>query len=209
MAESGKTSRTEQRRRDILTAAQTVFDAKGFDIAAEAGLAKGSVYNYFDNKEDLFAQAFEQLMVMEDLQGAEALLVSPASATEKYLAYLDMFLESIDRFVRISGLVLEFWAASARQQQDSGAWAMFKATHAKGIEIMQKIVEQGIASGEFRPMPDTRMAAHILNAVTDGIMIDSVMGLGLPFTDEFKSSFKRGMLASIAPIDSDGESDHD
>ncbi len=49
-----------QRRDEILAAAKKVFARKGFhattiaDIAKEAGLAYGSVYWYFDSKDDLF-----------------------------------------------------------------------------------------------------------------------------------------------------------
>jgi AcrR family transcriptional regulator len=49
-----------QRRDDILAAAKAVFARKGFqattiaDIAKQAGLAYGSIYWYFDAKEDLF-----------------------------------------------------------------------------------------------------------------------------------------------------------
>jgi AcrR family transcriptional regulator len=48
------------RRDEIMAAAKKVFARNGFhattigDIAKEAGFAYGSVYNYFDSKEDLF-----------------------------------------------------------------------------------------------------------------------------------------------------------
>jgi AcrR family transcriptional regulator len=51
---------TEFRRREILNAARKVFARKGFadgvvdDIAAEAGIAKGTIYLYFPSKKDIF-----------------------------------------------------------------------------------------------------------------------------------------------------------
>jgi AcrR family transcriptional regulator len=50
----------EQRRNDILDAAETLFFSKGYDhvsmngIAKEVGLGKATLYIYFDNKEELF-----------------------------------------------------------------------------------------------------------------------------------------------------------
>lgn len=50
---------TEERRKQILDAAAKVFGRKGYDratiadIAREAQVAEGSIYNYFKNKEDL------------------------------------------------------------------------------------------------------------------------------------------------------------
>lgn len=50
----------EQRQIDILTAAKTAFAAGGFhdtkmsDVARAAGVSHGSVYRYFESKDDLF-----------------------------------------------------------------------------------------------------------------------------------------------------------
>jgi AcrR family transcriptional regulator len=57
-----------QRRDEIMTAAKKVFAHKGFhattiaDIAKQAGLAYGSVYWYFDSKDDVF----HALMAVEE-----------------------------------------------------------------------------------------------------------------------------------------------
>lgn len=58
--EGPSTERGAQRKRAILAAARTVFERKGFidttvkDIAAEAGVAHGTFYIYFDTKEAAF-----------------------------------------------------------------------------------------------------------------------------------------------------------
>lgn len=67
---------SEERRKQILAAAIKVFAAKGFEratiaeIAREAGLAEGSIYNYFKNKGDLLIGLPRQILRprMEDLQ---------------------------------------------------------------------------------------------------------------------------------------------
>ncbi len=56
------------RRSEILAAAFNVFGEKGFDratldeIAERAEFGKGTLYNYFSSKEDLFAAAFQRLL---------------------------------------------------------------------------------------------------------------------------------------------------
>ena len=48
----------------ILAAAEKVFNGSGYAattmemVAVEAGISKGSLYNYFQSKEDLFKQVF-------------------------------------------------------------------------------------------------------------------------------------------------------
>jgi AcrR family transcriptional regulator len=55
------------RRQEIIRAAQAVFAEKGFDnatleeIAERAEFGKGTVYNYFDNKDTLFTAAMMDL----------------------------------------------------------------------------------------------------------------------------------------------------
>ena len=56
---SARRALTEERSAQILDAAAKVFAAKGFeratisDVARSAGLAEGTIYNYFKNKNDL------------------------------------------------------------------------------------------------------------------------------------------------------------
>src|ERR1041385_6588991 len=60
------------RRREILLAAGRVFIKKGFrlatmeDIAAAAGLGVGTLYHYFDSKEQLFASLLAEVVVQRD-----------------------------------------------------------------------------------------------------------------------------------------------
>jgi AcrR family transcriptional regulator len=74
---------TEFRRSEILSAATKVFGVKGFDgtrvddIAAEAGLAKATVYVYFESKDEIYEQTVEQALeelaaLTEQYVGAEA-----------------------------------------------------------------------------------------------------------------------------------------
>lgn len=52
-----------QKRQDILTSARTLFRDKGFhytkmeEIAAAAGVGKGTLYEYFKNKQDIFDES--------------------------------------------------------------------------------------------------------------------------------------------------------
>jgi AcrR family transcriptional regulator len=61
--------RREERREAILAAALEEFSARGFaatrldDIAARAGVAKGTIYLYFEDKESLFQELVRTLVV--------------------------------------------------------------------------------------------------------------------------------------------------
>ncbi len=82
----------EAKRREILQAAKDVFSRGGYheatldEIARHAELAKGTIYNYFSSKEDLFEGLLASLM-----DGMEALalqaLETPGGIREKFTAY--------------------------------------------------------------------------------------------------------------------------
>ena len=67
---------------EILDAAFDAFAAEGFagtrldDVAARAGVTKGTIYVYFDSKEELFVAALKQ-MVSPALDHLRNLMVSP------------------------------------------------------------------------------------------------------------------------------------
>ncbi|MEI3012873.1 MAG: helix-turn-helix domain-containing protein [Sutterella seckii] len=60
-------TQTEEKKRAILDATIEEFEAKGFasarieDIAKKAGVAKGTVYNYFESKEALLMGLADEL----------------------------------------------------------------------------------------------------------------------------------------------------
>src|SRR5579875_4013179 len=80
-----------ERLNEVLQAATAVFARAGFhqarmeDIAQEAGLAKGTLYLYFKNKDDLIAAILHRLFSGE-LHALEELQASDAPARERLLA---------------------------------------------------------------------------------------------------------------------------
>jgi AcrR family transcriptional regulator len=91
---------TEFRRSEILDAATKVFGAKGFegtrvdDIAAEAGLAKATVYVYFQSKDEIYEETVEQA------------LSELAELTGRHVAAEQDFAGKVRAFVTVR---LSFW----------------------------------------------------------------------------------------------------
>lgn len=91
---------TEFRRGEILEAATKVFGAKGFegtrvdDIAAEAGLAKATVYVYFESKDEIYQETVEHA------------LSELAALTEEHVARVTDFAAKVKAFVSVR---LDFW----------------------------------------------------------------------------------------------------
>lgn len=191
------------KKKAILAAAYKVFDAHGYaastvdQIAAEAGIAKGSVYNYFHSKQDIFMEVFT-----EQLAGDEAdmdrLVAGRGSAVEKLEKYMSLWFTRAGEYQRIGALTLEFWAAAARGGGGGGMGEMFVATYDRWRNRITAIIAQGVESGEFRPEIDPMRAAAFIMAAMDGLTVHAIMGMGTTIDEAFLAAMKRGMLLALA-----------
>ena len=88
--------RAADRPREILDAALTVFVEKGFaatkldDVAVAAGISKGLLYRYFDNKAELFKEVIRQTLVTTIRDVGDR-----ARASDSAVAALDVFLDQM------------------------------------------------------------------------------------------------------------------
>jgi AcrR family transcriptional regulator len=147
------TRRKDARAPEILEAALACFAEKGFagtrmdDIAARAGITKGTIYLYFESKDAVFKALARQSIgeriatVTEQLKGADA----PAADQLSFvIGALGHFAATSDRVVLPRVLLAEagnfpdlaeFWR---REIID------------RGLGLFQGIIARGIARGEFR-----------------------------------------------------------
>ncbi|MBT3200861.1 MAG: TetR/AcrR family transcriptional regulator [Phycisphaerales bacterium] len=197
-----KARRTARRRSEIIIAASRVFDANGYAattmdaVAAEAKLAKGSLYNYFPSKHSLFVQVFT-IALGEDEQATEMLLTEPVSATEKLSRYIDFWFSRLEHYKRIGGLILEFWANAARDDRQGEISSLFQTMYARWHGRISTIITEGVQSGEFSSEVDIPAAAISILAATDGVTLHTIMNVGLHFDSASLETMKQGMLASL------------
>jgi AcrR family transcriptional regulator len=102
-AQARKESRRERefqrRRQEIMDAARILFIEKGLrsttldEIAEASAFGKGTIYNYFANKDDLFAAILHQLINEVDSATIAAMAAEPATARAQLRAYALVSLE--------------------------------------------------------------------------------------------------------------------
>ncbi|RFM23301.1 MAG: TetR/AcrR family transcriptional regulator [Candidatus Thermochlorobacter aerophilum] len=111
----------EAKRLRLLHAATKLFSQRGFhetkmqDIADEANVGKGTLYEYFETKEDLFFAVYESWIheyEMEMERQAQAHL-DPVS---KASALIDTTVAFYERHAAHAAILLEFWAHAIRSQ---------------------------------------------------------------------------------------------
>ncbi len=103
----------EDKREAILKAARKVFTRKGFhgatvdEIAAEAGVAKGTVYLYFKSKAELFVQVALEVFrsLSEKMRSLAKEAPDPAAALDRAVdIYLEHLAENEDILRMVMGM---------------------------------------------------------------------------------------------------------
>jgi AcrR family transcriptional regulator len=145
--------RKQARAPEILDAALACFAQKGFaatrldDIAAKAGITKGTIYLYFDSKQALF-EALARQSIGQQLDAVKAQLAaftgSSSDLLRLVLTTMGHFAMTSDRVV-LPRLVL---AEAANFPQLGEFWR--REIIERGIGIFIGIIQRGIEAGEFR-----------------------------------------------------------
>jgi len=189
------------RRREILDAAEKVFDASGYasttmaDVAAAAGVSKGTMYNYFQSKRELFLEVFSEVFEVQQVRLTELIAAVP-TAVEKLAAIMEYWAEQFERHQRLGGLILEFWATAAREKSDGEIASWFSQRYAQWRRIIAEIIDGGVQAGEIRPQ-DSSIAATLLLAFVDGIAVQSILDTGLDVDEGFLAAVKRTVFDAI------------
>lgn len=166
--ESGRAPLTERGRRTrdgLLTAARGVFEARGFsatrmgDIAEAAGVSHGTVYTWFDTKEDLLAgvvdgivaDLYDALRVRDDADPVRRIAMANRS-------YLDAYRDN----ARLLEIVEQVATTDPRFR---AVLADLRSTHvARVAATVRRMQRDGVASADLDP----ELAAAALCSMVEG-----------------------------------------
>lgn len=158
--------RKDDRPREIMDAALELFLENGFaatrleDIAAKANVTKGTLFIYFENKEDLFKSLIrEGMRQMETFKEASQLNIR-VSAQETLLFMINnwwKFLANTD-FGKLPKLIV----SEAANFPDVTRLYMDEVI-IPGRGLITDVIRQGIEAGEFRKI-DPEHAARVFLA---------------------------------------------
>ncbi|MCJ7579035.1 MAG: TetR/AcrR family transcriptional regulator [Candidatus Aminicenantes bacterium] len=169
----------EEKKGQILEAAIKVFSKKGLnntkisDIAEEAAIGKGTLYEYFKSKDEIFAASFYYFMGKFE-EGISHRLFRIQDPLEKLRAYFTAWTEMLEGdYLDYLEIVLDFWAEGVRERNDS--WMIdLNKLYSENRDILDSLLSDCISKGEIKPV-DTKLIASIMLGALDGILIQWVM----------------------------------
>lgn len=176
--------RREDYRETILHAAESVILRKGFsattmdDVAREAQFSKATLYKYFPSKSLLLAEILGHYFE-EVGDGLDEIQARPVAARDKLRLAIAMILryhqekENITRVLWMDNSMLKLlhvFVAGPPRTSSASDRKMLGVLRQKRREVLERaarIMEEGIASGEFRKM-DPLAAVTFIEAVLQG-----------------------------------------
>ncbi len=157
------------RKEEIIRAAAELFSQKSYhdvtmdDIAEKVGVAKGTIYLYFDSKENLYLEIMEETYEeIESILEKETAKSDPAPVKLKKVLGLifKFYLQNLDVLRILSRdethLIREHYEFTEH-------WRL------RRIKLYEKILEKGVNEGSFRPS-NTELTALIIFGLVRSVM---------------------------------------
>ena len=146
------------------------------DVAKAAGVADGTIYNYFRNKDDLLICLFEDRM--ETLVATfRAELSQCLDAPSRLRRFIELHLQLAEQQPALAEVL------TVELRQSSKFMREYKARQfGEYLEVLAEVIEQGQASGEFHIEGDVRVFTRAIFGALDETNLVWLRGKRTPGT---------------------------
>lgn len=164
--------KSSDKRQRILDAALKVFAERGFynakvsEVARTAGVADGTIYLYFANKDDLLIQLFEDRMEYIIQRLTTELKRTPSDPLQKIRTLIHRHVELATHDPDLA----EFITVELRQ---SGKFVREyqNPQFVEYLRILRDIIEEGQKTGYIRPSLDSRLIVRAIFGALDEVLL--------------------------------------
>ena len=174
--QSKKKKRGGDKRERILQAATKVFARKGFyatrvsEIAKAAGVADGTIYLYFENKDDVLISIFEDritrlLAILEDVVHSEG------SVEDRVRRIVELQLGLLEGQRDLAEVITVNLRQSSRLLKQYAA-----PLFTRYLDLMARVIADGQEEGTFRADIHPKVAARSLWGSLDGLALTWALG---------------------------------
>ncbi len=173
-------------KQKIMKAAMDVFSRKGYakanirEIARTAGISVGGVYLYFRNKEELYRSLINERM-LDIGSKTETIAGKTQSASEALSHFLGLHLENALKHK-------EFILLHIREHGFTFGVQEKKNFFRKQRELLERLIQRGIRTGEFRKCNAADMAKVIMGSLR-GVILSMALDDDVHITPQMMNEF--------------------
>ena len=187
-----------QKKQYILETARKVFVEKGYknvtmkDIVEACDISRGGLYLYFGSTEELLLEVLQKDAEEIDDVFSEGITEEDSAADILTLFLKEQKKELLRKKNNLTMAVYEY-AFENKEKKDQMLRRQFEA----GVRVLEKLIESGIASGEFY-CENPKGAANNIMYVLEGMKINSqTMGITEAMVDEQLLYIMAGLLIDV------------
>lgn len=166
---------SDETRQQLLAAAMKVFAERGYDgtrvaeIAREAGVTTGAIYNHFDSKADLLTAA-----IGEHGPGAFTDLINSEPALSAIEVFRRLGVKLPERSHSISGPLMEIIVATRRDVDVAKALTV---SVSESETQRRELIERGQQAAQVDASVDAAALARFTTMIAFGSMVADALGL--------------------------------
>lgn len=155
-----------EKRERIIRAATMEFAMRGFEnaninnIAKKADVSVGSLYKYFDNKQDMFLT-----IIHYSIASMEELLNNLAQSDEDILLKVDKIIRTIQKSSKENDLLVKLYNVMTSENNPRFASQFAYEMESMTARIYRVAIEQGKKAGDVRDDIDSAFAAYLLDNI--------------------------------------------
>ncbi len=154
----------EEKRKRVLEAATIEFADYGFEhtsiqqIAKKADISVGSIYKYFENKEELFA-----MVVKENLMLLEELLLHHSSSDEDVIVKAEKVLKELLRFSKKHPQLIKLYCSITTGNNTEFSRMLAERVESISAKVYTEVIKSAQKSGDVRSDIDPKFFAFLLD----------------------------------------------
>ena len=195
-AASLRRRRKDERPSELVAAALDLFVERGFaatrldDVAARAGVSKGTLYVYFTNKDELFEQ-----LITDEKQELAAALDAFQPTAESFRDNLRAFAISFNELLTGENHMSSIRMVVGAVEKFPAVGAMFfRAGAERGTTRLTEVFGQAVADGRLKPCDPAVAAHHFIALCTSEVMKKALFGAALrPSPEEARRIVDNGL----------------
>ena len=188
--------KSEQKKKYILETARKVFVEKGYknvtmkDIVEACEISRGGLYLYFDNTEQILLEVLQMEAEETDDVFTQNITQEDTAADILTLFLKEQKKELLQKKNSLTVAVYEYFFSHKPTDKNNMLRRQFDA----GVKVLEKLIEAGIASGEFY-CEDPKGAASNIMYVLEGMKIDAqTFGITEKMVDEQLLYIMQGLI---------------
>jgi AcrR family transcriptional regulator len=165
--------RAEARPAEIVRAAYQVFSEKGFaaarldDIAQRAGVSKGALYLYFDNKQEIF-EAVVKDAVAPNIGAIEQMALAFPGTFEQLIRMVAPRIAEVAASANIGKVLKMVVGESGNFPEIARIW--HDDVVARGVGLMTALIKRAQERGEVRAGDPRNFAVSIISPMLVGVI---------------------------------------